>query len=1505
MAFLSSIVQHFAHKTAVCPLFIRNRLRGVCGWVLFFSLLPIHLMSQTPVDILVVGAGGSGGAHQVGTAGTGGGGGGGVVLIEQTLLSDGSYTVTVAPTTSGKNNGSSSCNGLGNNGQNSSFARSGHISATAYGGGGGGGCGTADGNSGGSSGGGHCGGSGQTATKGVVSGQNGGTVNLYGNQGGTGESCPQPSNGAGGGGAQSGGSVSNGGAGVSLSISGTSQVYGSGGGANAVTGGLGGTNAGNGTSGSNTTSSSGSINAANNFGGGGGGNSCGNCTSGSGGSGVVIIRYAATSPLATGGSISSYTADGTNGLNGVVYQVHQFNSSGTFALTGIVTSQPSSATQQVCLNGAATPLTVTASGTSITYQWYSHTIASNQGGTLLAGEVSASFTPPTHTLGTLYYYCEVTNSTATQNSAVSGAIVVSAPSVSGSISGATAVTAGTNSTLLTLTGHTGSVQWQSSGDGVTFSNIGGATSSTYTATNLSSTTYYRTQVTNGGCASVLSPAVTILVTPAPTAATTLNISGTGTQISITNNTATVVDAGLLVAGDGHISGFTISITENYTPGDSLDFTGSLPAGISASPFNTTSRSLVFSGTASASDWQTLLRTVRLKTAAVNCNPETRQITFSTSTNYYNYFNGHYYEYSPVSRSWTDAKAFAASKTFFGRQGYLVTISSPAENAFVSTLIHQDTWIGCSDNFSQINGAVGYTKYASQNNAEGRWHWITGPEKGIQIRTGNASTAEKPGSAVSGVYQNWNLGGSYSNNEPNDVWSFGLAGQEDYGHLWANSGRWNDFPNRGRACIIEYGGMPGDQPVGTLAYSRSVLVLGATPGSISGGVSVCSGGSATLTLSGATGSVDRWETAPDPFFQASLTQTIANTTNSLSLSGITQTGYYRAIMVNGSCTLATNVQQVEVADVFPGTITALTNQVCATNSAELRLNGYVGTIQKWQMTTDTAGVLNDISSTSATLSQSLTVVGTYFFRALVEDVSCAASPQATSWYPVVVSGSGAPQGGNLSSNYHCGVNNAGVLLLSGATGSTFQWYVSVNAGATWNAISGETQPSYAYQNITSNRMFRVEVSSGACGTTFSDTGRVELYGTNVCEWTGAINQQWNETGNWCEGIIAAEGRSMDIRPESVNDPVLDMHRTIGQLSFLFSSRKIHLGAFDLTIHGISGADSLNFIRTNGAGVLKANVHGNMGQFTFPVGNATYNPVTITNKNPQSDVFSVRVWDDVRAQGYTGNLIQTPHVQRTWDINKANPTNTLGVDFEFGWHLNQEFGSMTGYYLNHYLSGVGWELPAVTTGNQSAALADTLKSFSFLGYTGSFSPFSIGGDNISPLPVEWLSFNVACVDKTTECTWQTASEINNSHFELLASHDLNTWQILARIPGKLLSHTLQNYVYSLPPDVHNGPYFRLTQVDVDGTSETFATLYFPELCNPKPIQLFPNPSSGKTTLRGSPPLSDWQLLDSRGAEILRFTTSENGEFNLDINVSPGVYFLKPITFPTLECLKWIQY
>ena len=101
---------------------------------------------------------------------------------------------------------------------------------------------------------------------------------------------------------------------------------------------------------------------------------------------------------------------------------------------GVYISSPpiSNSAISACLNATLSALTVSAgvnSGTISSYQWYSNSLNSNTGGTLVATNTTSStvnsFTPSTSNAGTLYYYCTVNGSNGSSaKSSVSGGITV-------------------------------------------------------------------------------------------------------------------------------------------------------------------------------------------------------------------------------------------------------------------------------------------------------------------------------------------------------------------------------------------------------------------------------------------------------------------------------------------------------------------------------------------------------------------------------------------------------------------------------------------------------------------------------------------------------------------------------------------------------------------------------------------------------------------------------------------------------------------------------------------------------------------------------------------------------------------------------------------------------------------------------------------------------------------------------------------------------------------------
>jgi len=556
-------------------------------------------------------------------------------------------------------------------------------------------------------------------------------------------------------------------------------------------------------------------------------------------------------------------------------------------------------------------------------------------------------------------------------------------------------------------------------------------------------------------------------------ATSISMAGTTSTLTATYNTATVVDPNLTITSNGNITNFRVQISQTYTSGDVLDFTGTL-AGVTGA-FNSTTGVLVFTGTATAANWQTLLRTVRFKSTTSTCYANQRRVTFTAGSVYYNPLTEHFYEYVSGTISWTGSYTAATGKSYFGRAGYLSTMLSSAENNFVWKIMPSDAWFGACDDYTYVNAALGATTYATQLAVEGKWHWVTGPEKGTLFSNGNGSPV-----TVTGKYANW-AGG-----EPNN------AGNEHYGQFYSsNNGMWNDLPNTTLGgYICEYGDMPGDITTSNPISTRNITVTNGSSGYITGGdINVCSGSnSTTLTLNGLTGSVVRWESSLDNFFTSGTT--ISSTSTSIVVSNLTRTTYYRAIVNSSSPVSCSNLASssvfLSVKPTMSGSIFAANNSICSGGVVDLTLSGQQGNVNKWQRSTDNVN-WTDISNTTTSLSETLNGSGNVYYRVEVQTPSCGAAVYSSSKLITITSGT-PPNGGGVSSAVHPTNTNSGTLTLTSYTGTIVKWQRSINSGVTWTDIVN-TSSTYNYTNQTDGTLFRAQLTSGTCGNAFSQAGMI--------------------------------------------------------------------------------------------------------------------------------------------------------------------------------------------------------------------------------------------------------------------------------------------------------------------------------------------------------------------------------------------------------------------------------
>ncbi|MEL4306463.1 DUF7507 domain-containing protein [Joostella sp. CR20] len=251
--------------------------------------------------------------------------------------------------------------------------------------------------------------------------------------------------------------------------------------------------------------------------------------------------------------------------------------------------------------------------------------------------------------------------------------------------------------------------------------------------------------------------------------------------------------------NGQLEQVFIQISENYKDGDLLSYDNTV-TGITSS-WSETEGKLTLTGPASFNEFEDAIESVYYTSSNPDISDDIRSISIVLNELNFLASTGHYYEYVPsVGIKWTEAKAIAETRYFYGIQGYLATITSEEEAALLGEQAEGAGWIGGSD--AEI---------------EGEWRWMTGPEAGQQFWQGG--TPAQGGTVYSGAYANWN------NAEPNN------QNNEDYAHITYNVGpigSWNDLPDAGtsgnyepKGYLVEYGWTDGTDEFPKIAATTTI------------------------------------------------------------------------------------------------------------------------------------------------------------------------------------------------------------------------------------------------------------------------------------------------------------------------------------------------------------------------------------------------------------------------------------------------------------------------------------------------------------------------------------------------------------------------------------------------------------------------------------------------------------------------------------------------------------
>ena len=520
---------------------------------------------------------------------------------------------------------------------------------------------------------------------------------------------------------------------------------------------------------------------------------------------------------------------------------------------------------------------------------------------------------------TTKYRAVVQNGTCTEANSTPATITITPVSVGGAVTADATVCSGSNSGTLTLAGHTGSiVRWESSIDNfVTIVTIANTTT-TQAYSNLTQTTKYRAVVQNGICAIANSSAATITVNNGTVAgavtsdATVCTGSNSGT-LTLAGHTGTILRWESSV--DNFVTIVTIANTTTTQAYSNLTQT-------------TKYRAVVQNGICTAANSSAATITVNNGTVA---GAITADATVCSGSN-------------------------SGTLTLAGHTGTILRWESSIDNFVTIVIIANTTTTQAYSNLTQTTKYRAVVQNGTCTAANSSPATITvnnGTVAGAVTADATVCSGSNSGTLIlaghTGTILRWE---SSIDNFVTIVTIANTTTTQNYSNLTQTT--------KYRA-VVQNG-------VCTVANSSpaTITVNNATvAGSVTADATVCTGSnSGTLTLSGHTGNIVRWESSIDNFVTI---VTIANITTSQAYSNITQTTKYRAVVQSGTCTSANS---------SPATITVLAPATPVATGATMTLGdppvtltatgcSGAGFVLKWYQTSDNVEVTMPVSPPATT------------------------------------------------------------------------------------------------------------------------------------------------------------------------------------------------------------------------------------------------------------------------------------------------------------------------------------------------------------------------------------------------------------------------------------------------------------------------------------------------------------------------------------------------------------
>jgi hypothetical protein len=261
------------------------------------------------------------------------------------------------------------------------------------------------------------------------------------------------------------------------------------------------------------------------------------------------------------------------------------------------------------------------------------------------------------------------------------------------------------------------------------------------------------------------------------------------------------------------------------------------------------------------------------------------------------------------------------------------------------------------------------------------------------------------------------------------------------------------------------------------------------------------------------------------------------------------------------------------------------------------------------------------------------------------------------------------------------------------------------------------------------------------------------------------------------------------------------------------------------------------------------------------------------------------------------------QGYWKMDDADGLNEGAYDITFdaeGFEIVNDICALTA------LKRVGagdW----TQSGTHVPATGNTVRPVVKRTGASGWSNWGFGGGGVNPLPIELLEFSATPNGNQVDVFWTTASEINNERFEVERSSNAQSFTKITTLAGAGNSNTLLSYTATDLQPLNGVSYYRLKQIDYNGSFEYSEIVPVVFGGNATPQLQFAGIRSGMLELNFTMPLRNVQVhvFDLSG-RLLISGGSDDAVTQLQVpasTLSDGLYLVN-IESPELRASRLLQ-